>query len=96
MCCPPPTSGVSLAYELNYARGAIKQLRKLDRATARRILDYMDVVAALDNSRLRGKGLAGELHGIWRYRIGNYRVLCQIDDAKLGIHVVDADHRGRI
>jgi mRNA interferase RelE/StbE len=85
-----------LAYEITYARGVLKQLRKLDSVTARRILDYMDVVGALDNPRSRGKGLTGELQGIWRYRVGNYRVLCQIDDVKLSVHVVDADHRSRI
>jgi mRNA interferase RelE/StbE len=85
-----------LAYELSYARGVLKQLKKLDRPAARRILDYMDAVAALDNPRSRGKGLAGELQGIWRYRVGNYRVLCQITDTTRSIHVVDADHRSRV
>lgn len=89
-------SGVNLAYELTYTRTALRQLRRLDRATARRILDYLDAVAALDDPRSRGKGLTGELHGIWRYRIGNYRVLCQINNTALNILILDADHRSDI
>lgn len=85
-----------MAYELSYARGVLKQLKKLDRRSARRILDYMDAMAALDNPRSRGKGLTGELQGIWRYRVGNSRVLCQITDTTLSIHVIDADHRSRV
>jgi mRNA interferase RelE/StbE len=85
-----------LAYELTYASGVVKQLKKLDRAAARRILDYMDRVAELGDPRSRGKGLSGELRGIWRYRVKDYRVLCRIDDVDATIHVVDAEHRRRI
>lgn len=88
--------GVNLAYDVAYDRGAVKQLRKLDRATARRILDYMDAIGALDDPRTRGKGLTGDRPGIWRYRVGDYRVLCDIRDGVLTILVVDVGHRSGV
>jgi mRNA interferase RelE/StbE len=51
----------------------------------------MDNVADLDDPRSRGKGLSGELHGIWRYRVP-----CRIDDSAATIQVLDAGHRRRV
>lgn len=81
-----------MAYELIYTSGVVKQLKKLDRAAARRILDYMDSVAELDDPRSRGKGLSGELHGIWRYRVGDYRVLCSLDDTAAVMALTEIPH----
>lgn len=91
--CLRRTLGASLAYELAYASGAVKQLKKLGRAVARRIFDSLDSLAELADPRSRGKALSGELQGIWRYRVGDYRVLCRLDDAAATIHVLDVGHR---
>ena len=53
-----------MAYEVTYTRGAIKQLKKLDRVAAGRILDYMDEIGTLPDPRTRGKGLTGDRQGI--------------------------------
>ncbi|MCY3738863.1 MAG: type II toxin-antitoxin system RelE/ParE family toxin [Gemmatimonadaceae bacterium] len=56
---------------------------------ARRIVEYLgDRVAGLEDPRSLGRGLTGPLGGLWRYRVGNYRVICDIRDRGLRILVV--------
>lgn len=82
-----------MAYNVEYQETALRQLRKLDRQVARRIIDYLDEVAALDDPRDRGKGLTGGRAGVWRYRVGDYRVLCDLRDAELVILALEVGHR---
>lgn len=79
-----------------YLDKARKQLAKLDSSVKRRILDYMDDVAKLENPRERGKMLVGNLIGFWRYRVGDYRLLCKIKDNEFVIAVVDVGHRREV
>ncbi|MBX3069968.1 MAG: type II toxin-antitoxin system RelE/ParE family toxin [Thermomicrobiales bacterium] len=75
-----------MAWKVEYVRTAEKQLGRLDKVWQRRILDYLDhEIAALDDPRVRGKPLSGELAGFWRYRVGDYRVICQVAET---IHVI--------
>ncbi|TFD31845.1 type II toxin-antitoxin system RelE/ParE family toxin [Cryobacterium sp. TMT1-19] len=69
------------------------QFRKLDRAVQRRVLLYLEDVERLDDPRQRGKGLTANHSGVWRYRVGDYRVLVQIMDDTLVILAVNVDHR---
>ena len=67
----------------------MSQLRKLHRDIAKRIVDYMDDrVAAADNPRAVGQALTGPLGGLWRYRVGDYRVICDVQDQILRVLVV--------
>lgn len=85
-----------MTFRVEYTETALRQLRKLDRQVARRLVDYLDDVAALDDPRNRGKSLTGDRAGVWRYRVGDYRVLCQILDAELVILALEVGHRGSI
>ena len=86
-----------MIWTIEYTRTAESQLRKLDRQIARRILDYLDdKIAPLENPRTRGKALTGVLGELWRYRIGDYRVICEIRDKTLRILVVEVGHRKQI
>jgi mRNA interferase RelE/StbE len=86
-----------LSWTIEYTRTAETQLRKLDKQTARRILDYLDgKIALLDNPRTRGKALSGRLGELWRYRIGDYRVICEIQDNIMRILVLEAGHRKQV
>lgn len=86
-----------MAWTIEYTRTAETQLRKLDKQIAGRILDYLDdKVAPLENPRSRGKSLSGPLGELWRYRVGDYRVLCEIRDNVMLILVVAAGHRRQI
>jgi len=65
------------------------QLRKLDKAVARRILNYMDQrIARLEDARSMGKALRGPLGDFWRYRVGEYRIICELHDLTLRALVV--------
>jgi mRNA interferase RelE/StbE len=86
-----------LNWTIEYTRTAETQLGKLDRQIARRILDYLDdKIAPLENPRSRGKALVGPLGELWRYRIGDYRVICEIQDSFMRILVVETGHRKQI
>ena len=86
-----------MLWTIEYTKTAENQLRRLDRQIARRILDYLDdKIASLDNPRSRGKALSGPLGELWRYRVGDYRVICEIQDNVMRILVVEAGHRRKI
>ena len=76
-----------------YSTEAQKQLGKLDRQIQSRIKNYMDGVSSLADPRSRGKGLTADKSGFWRYRVGDYRIICLILDDRLVISVVKIGHR---
>ena len=71
-----------------YSEPALKELKKLDKPIQKRIKDYMDEVAKLEDPRSRGKILVENLSGLWRYRVGDIRVVCEIKDAEILITVL--------
>ena len=73
-----------------------KQLKKLDAAISKRVLDYLEQIELLDNPRSRGKALTSNLSGLWRYRVGDYRILCRIRDDRLIITVIEIAHRSTV
>ena len=81
---------------IEYTETSRKQLTKLDKTMQKRILDYMDEVGQLDNPRSRGKALVDNMRGLWRYRVGDYRVICEIQDSKIIISVLKIGHRKNI
>ena len=84
-------------WTVEYNDTARTQLRRLDREIARRIEVYMqNQVAVLENPRLRGRGLSRPLAGLWRYRIGDYRVICDIQDEVLRVLVIALGHRSQV
>ena len=85
-----------MGYSVEYGETARKQLRKLDRPVAKRVIDYLDEVGTLDDPRARRKGLVGDRAGVWRYRVGDYRVLCEIRDAELVVLALDVGHRSTV
>lgn len=73
---------------------ALKELRKLGKPAQREIIAYLDErIAGKNDPRRFGKGLKADLAGLWRYRVGDYRILCQIRDDELLILVVAVGHR---
>ena len=81
---------------IEYTETARKQLKKLDKTMQKRILDYMDEVALLENPRSRGKALVENMRGLWRYRVGDYRVICEIQEARIIISMLKIGHRKNI
>jgi len=83
-----------LAWTVEVSGSARKQLDKLGSREATQITRYLrDRIATADDPRQFGKGLAGELSGHWRYRVGDYRIICQIIDQRLVVLVVELGHR---
>jgi mRNA interferase RelE/StbE len=78
-------------YEVQYTPTALKQLAKMDRQVAQRIRRFFAEVLDLDNPRSKGAALVNRDE--WRYRVGDYRVLCEIRDDVLVVLVVGAAHR---
>ncbi len=87
---------ISLAWMIRVSPRALKQLRKLDKPVAREIRDALSDIGSLDDPRCRGKALSGNLRGLWRYRVGDYRIICDILDGELVVLVVEIGHRGEI
>ena len=86
-----------MAWTIDLTSTAERQLKKLDRRWQRRILDHMEhEVAGLADPRMRGKALVGDKKGLWRYRVGDYRVMCQIDDGRLVVLVIAIGHRKEV
>lgn len=86
-----------MAWTVEYTDTALKQLRRLDKPHARRILDFMAVrVAAQEDPRALGQSLSGSLRTYWRYRVGDYRVICDLQDEVVQILVIEVGHRREI
>nr|DAT11227.1 MAG TPA: Cytotoxic translational repressor [Caudoviricetes sp.] len=85
-----------MTYKLVYTDKARKILKKLDKATQKLITSYMREIEKLEEPRFRGKALSSNLKGYWRYRVGDYRVICEIKDEDLIVVVVTMDHRKKV
>ncbi len=82
--------------KVEFTETAIKELSKLDRPVQLQIKNYLNEVASLEDPKSRGKGLVGNLNGLWRYRVGDYRVICEILDDKILITVLHIAHRKEV
>ena len=84
-----------MSYTIRFTPKAAKQVRKLDSAAAKRIRDFLEQkLSQLDNPRQLGKKLVNE--EFWRYRVGDYRILTNIDDDQILILIVEVAHRREI
>lgn len=81
-------------YKIKYTRNVIKELKKLDKQTAKIIKVWIEknLIGTVD-PRIYGKPLKGKLNGTWRYRIGDYRLFVKIADNELIIFILDVFHR---
>jgi mRNA interferase RelE/StbE len=76
---------------------AIKQLKKLDKLAQRRIAVFLQKrLACCETPRNLGKPLVGRLSGLWRYRIGDYRIISKIKDREITVLVINIGHRKEI
>lgn len=83
-----------MAWTVEFTPAAERELGKLDRQVARRVGSYLqEVVTSCSDPRQRGKGLTANRTGLWRYRVGDYRLICQLEDARLVVLLVRISHR---
>lgn len=83
-----------MAWAVRFTAAAEKQLSKLDRPAQRRILDFLESVADGD-PRDKGKAMQGDSHA-WRYRVGDYRVICDLVDSEIVVYVIRVGHRREV
>lgn len=85
-----------MAWTIKVSKRSDKQLRKLNRQVADRITKYIKDISLLDDPRTKGKALTGTLRGLWRYRVEDYRIICDIIDDELVILVLETEHRSKV
>jgi mRNA interferase RelE/StbE len=86
-----------LAWKIEFVPAAAKELKKLGKAEAARIIATLETrIATLDDPRTLGSALTGELGGLWRWRIGDYRAVARIEDKRITILVVRIAHRREV
>ena len=84
-----------MGWKIEYAESAQKAIRELDRQVQRRLRDFLEVrLAQMDNPRGLGTALKGTRYrDLWRFRVGAYRIVVEIDDERIRILVVRSAHR---
>ena len=86
-----------MTWSVEWDDRAQRELRQLDRQVQRTILRYFsERIATDDDPRRFGKSLRHELQGLWRYRIGDYRAICQIENDQLVVLVLAVNHRRQV
>lgn len=83
-------------WRVDYSQKAAKQLKKIGNPVANRIVAELTRIATTGQPRSTGKPLTGNLAAYWRYRIGDYRVICEIHDNELIVVAVDIGHRSNV
>ena len=83
-----------MTWKIKFTTEAEKQLEKLDKKDRKRIENYFNErLAVCDNPKDFGSPLQENLKGYWRYRVGNYRLICKIIDDQVVIVVIKIGHR---
>ena len=86
-----------MRYSVEYTDDAIRQLRKMDKFTRTMILNWIfKHLEGTDNPFATGKALTGDKTGLWRYRVGDYRLISKMDKGKLVILMVEKGHRSKM
>ena len=83
-----------MKYKILFDKNADKQLKKIDKTQQRIIVNW--IIKNLENtndSRVFGKALKGNLKDYWRYRVGDYRIIAEINDAEIKILIIETGHR---
>lgn len=86
-----------MAWTVEWDERAIKEANKLALESRRRIQGFLrDRIATDDNPRRLGKPLVAGKAGLWRYRVGDYRIICRIEDDRVVVLVVAVGHRSKV
>ena len=83
-----------MKWQVTFSRDALKQLKKLDKHTASLILGWIRKnLEGCENPRLHGKALTANSTGQWRYRVGDYRIIAELQDKQIVILILNVGHR---
>lgn len=83
-----------MKYKVIFTERAVKEIKKLDKHISALIISWINKnLEGCEEPRIFGKALVGNMQGKWRYRIGDYRLICQINDDTIKILILDVGHR---
>ena len=83
--------------DVEYSKTAMNTIKKMDSSTSKLIRTWIEKnLINTENPRIKGKALTSDLKGLWRYRVGDYRILADIQDDKIVILILDIRHRSKI
>jgi len=86
-----------MKYKVVFTEKAKKQLKKLDKCVASLIVGWIERnIEGCENPRVYGKSLTGNRGGQWRYRVGDYRLICEIKDDEIIVLVLEVGHRRHV
>ena len=86
-----------MKYDVEYSKTAMNTIKKMDSSASKLIRTWIEKnLMNTENPRIKGKVLTGDLKGLWHYRVGDYRILADIQGNKIGILILDMGHRSKI
>ncbi len=86
-----------MTWNIEFGKKALKSFKALGFDAQECILTYIyERLAPIDNPKTLGKALIGKLKGLWRYRVGDYRIVCRLEKETITIFVIDIGHRKEI
>lgn len=86
-----------MKWQIELSATASKELAKLDSQISKRIVKYLDErIATAKDPRRFGEGLVENLTGLWRYRVGDYRIVAEIHDGRFVVLVIRVGHRSKV
>ena len=85
-----------MAWSIEFDNGMEKVLKRLTVSNQRSIIDYLENRVARGDPRTLGQPLQGRLTGLWRYRVGDYRVIARLEHDRLVVMVIDIGHRSAV
>ena len=86
-----------MAWKIEFSAVVRKQLHTLDRPVQKKIVDYLkDRIEGCKSPRHFGEALSANRVGLWRYRVGDYRIICEIQEEKVVVLVLAIGHRREI
>jgi mRNA interferase RelE/StbE len=84
-------------WRVEFSENAKSQLKKLDKPIQQRIISYLEErILDRENPRYLGEALKGNLDPYWRYRVGDYRILCILENETVTVHVMKVGHRRKV
>ena len=85
-----------MQWKIDLSEKAKNELRHFDKPIRERIRNFIDRLEKLPDPRMKGEPLTGNLSDFWKYRVGDYRIICRIQDKELIILIVKLGHRREV
>ncbi|PIE64377.1 MAG: type II toxin-antitoxin system mRNA interferase toxin, RelE/StbE family [Desulfobacterales bacterium] len=85
-----------MVWTVKYTISFQKNVQKLDRSVQKKIKCFFEQTELIENPRQKGKPLTANLSGLWRYRIEDYRIICEIQDSEMIVLALRVGHRDKV